>query len=935
MSIHLLFSVLAANQVGANVCTDTNDYDNNHSKITRELMFLVPPHVSYLPPHGASERKELLGFGDPWRLKEGVEITDKKTNKGGIIHSLYDLQIGVKYITDVPDVLVQRTTENRITVWRKKPKHDKHHLLEPPIRKSSSAIPVKEQPHSAPESIPRSNPIKIPEWSNSYKKPNYIESSADSVSPSLASQSCDSVSFGSIPRGGDILTASYGHSFEADGFTIMKSLPRSLMERSVSESSFSSNVSDPIVQIEVEIQHPHIPKEKIEKVVDDLILVRPNGKNMKGTLYMSNYQIIFLPQYSSHNFLSDNIRFMRAEFSLPLATIARFEKVDRQNSSVFSFGGENFYALDIFAKDFRRPIRFLMDPNNTKHQRKEICDYLNTHVYPQRLEDVFAVSSSVRDGEDRLAIGWFGVGKEGNKWKFCYDNNKYQLCDTYPKIIVVPSQATEDMLKEVANFRSKGRIPALTWMNSETGASLTRCSQPKTGISRSYHCSADGDLIKNIQAANSVSQRLHIMDARPMANALANMALGGGYENISYYPNCELTFMGVANIHVVRDSWNKLRELCDAASLHHLDAETDVANKGNANGNSTNANWLSQLEGTRWLDHLSSIIGGSLKIVQILDQRSESVLVHCSDGWDRTSQVCSLVQVMIDGYYRTTRGFCILIEKTWLQFGHKFGERLGLNFDAPAGRDGERSPIFFQFIDATWQVMQQFPASFQFTEELLVVILEHSYSGRFGTFLLDSIKQREENRVAELSPSLWAFILQDAEKYKNPFYNAHTSPAVLYPNSDVSSMLLWKSYYFRYLIDAELLSQYDNKFIEIGRELQEEMKGIKTERDLLKEKVEELERKMREMEKNRPNGTTGKDGNLTGTSPFNGTSIGFNAPTQAKNSKPVNLQPASLIVEEDWMKGDRQRAESTRVMAHEYPLQITADYYSNGGQNGS
>ena len=45
-----------------------------------------------------------------------------------------------------------------------------------------------------------------------------------------------------------------------------------------------------------------------------------------------------------------------------------------------------------------------------------------------------------------------------------------------------------------------------------------------------------------------------------------------------------------------------------------------------------------------------------------------SVLVHCSDGWDRTAQLCSLAQLMLDPYYRTVRGFEVLIEKDWLRY---------------------------------------------------------------------------------------------------------------------------------------------------------------------------------------------------------------------------------------------------------------------------
>lgn len=36
-----------------------------------------------------------------------------------------------------------------------------------------------------------------------------------------------------------------------------------------------------------------------------------------------------------------------------------------------------------------------------------------------------------------------------------------------------------------------------------------------------------------------------------------------------------------------------------------------------------------------------------------------SVLVHCSDGWDRTAQVCSVACVLLDPYYRTLKGLMV------------------------------------------------------------------------------------------------------------------------------------------------------------------------------------------------------------------------------------------------------------------------------------
>lgn len=55
----------------------------------------------------------------------------------------------------------------------------------------------------------------------------------------------------------------------------------------------------------------------------------------------------------------------------------------------------------------------------------------------------------------------------------------------------------------------------------------------------------------------------------------------------------------------------------------------------------------------------------------------KNILVHCSDGWDRTSQMAATAQLMLDPYYRTFEGFAVLISKDWLGFGHMFQKRLG------------------------------------------------------------------------------------------------------------------------------------------------------------------------------------------------------------------------------------------------------------------
>lgn len=136
---------------------------------------------------------------------------------------------------------------------------------------------------------------------------------------------------------------------------------------------------------------------------------------------------------------------------------------------------------------------------------------------------------------------------------------------------------------------------------------------------------------------------------------MANRAAGKGYENELFYENTKFHFLGIENIHIMRTSLQKLIETCEQKSM---------------NG------FLSSLESSGWLKHIRSMLDTSCFIANAV-HKGISVVVHCSDGWDRTSQVCSLSSLMLDPFYRTIKGFQTLIEKDWLGFGHKFSDRNG------------------------------------------------------------------------------------------------------------------------------------------------------------------------------------------------------------------------------------------------------------------
>lgn len=143
-------------------------------------------------------------------------------------------------------------------------------------------------------------------------------------------------------------------------------------------------------------------------------------------------------------------------------------------------------------------------------------------------------------------------------WKISKINDTYAICDSYPVVWAVPAAATDEDLQASAAFRSRGRLPVLSWIHPESQATITRCAQPLVGVG-GKRSREDERYVQLIMDANAQSHKLFIMDARPMPNAVANKAKGGGYESEDAYQNAELVFLDIHNIHVMRESLRKLK----------------------------------------------------------------------------------------------------------------------------------------------------------------------------------------------------------------------------------------------------------------------------------------------------------------------------------------------------------------------------------------
>ena len=585
-----------------------------------------------------------------------------------------------------------------------------------------------------------------------------------------------------------------------------------------------------------------------------------------------------------------------------------------------------------------------------------LCAFSYQPQEPEKDLDSWSVYDARREYK-RMGIG--GEKAADNGWRISNLNSDYsvrsvhpdlsdmltsQFSPTYPKFLVVPSSISDNTLRFAVKFRSKARLPVLTYLHSVNNCSITRCSQPMVGLRQSRSIqdeklllaiysatnartsenlmdtaqeisslipqkspaaenednwttsirtpsdpftdaneinnfqpesfgdghdpqdvpelshsddqtpakneshtnaprpdmsfidieAAEDELMANGEGSDSGKPLVYgaqrhnlIVDARPIINAVVMTAAGMGSEIMDNYPFAKKVYLGIENIHVMR---NSLEMVVDTLK------DSDITSLG------PNKQLLAKSE---WTKHIANMLDGVGIIVRQVGIQSSSVVIHCSDGWDRTSQLSALSQLCLDPYYRTLEGFMVLVEKDWLSFGHMFATRSGYlssekwftiekerSFDShrnplanrPAGaiedaflkaksffrqepsksreslvesesegnagetlpqgsaspgpgldrhqtKVKEVAPMFHQFLDATYQLLYQNPNRFEFNERFLRRLLYHLYSCQYGTFLYNSERERDENDLNSRTRSVWDYFLSRRTQFVNLSYD--------------------------------------------------------------------------------------------------------------------------------------------------------------------
>ena len=410
---------------------------------------------------------------------------------------------------------------------------------------------------------------------------------------------------------------------------------------------------------------------------------------------------------------------------------------------------------------------------------------------------------------------------------------------TLPHMWVVPSQLDDSEIRRMFPSRLRQRVPMLIWGKPSAGR-LLRADEPDL---------ANLTDSKEAKAINKPGADLRLMDAFAAGCAgkvIVDLGASRTYKYAYSDTRWNITFLDVPSNRTLSEYYATFladvenadratnpshSTLGSTVSSANLNAASSANIRGSlANStNSTSINNADEVAPSQWTATLQMVLGTASSIGNMISYLNECVLLQHSPNSDLDFVISSLAQVMIDGHYRTINGLGTLLEKDWCSYGYDWSRKLGhsaiLYLDEssenivsnPSSTSSispttpDQSPCIDLFIEALWQLTLQFPMHFEYTESFLIFLLDAIYSGRFGTFLLNSEKERDAH-VREKTTSIWAHInfniqrCNDELEFVNYFYDPDTVFAMLDPRYEYASLKVWYSKLLSQRQHAEMIA---------------------------------------------------------------------------------------------------------------------------------
>ncbi|KAG7210302.1 hypothetical protein KM043_011844 [Ampulex compressa] len=349
-------------------------------------------------------------------------------------------------------------------------------------------------------------------------------------------------------------------------------------------------------------------------------------------------------------------------------------------------------------------------------------------------------------------------------WRLSTVNVKFELCPSMSQYVIVPAFVTDNQLADAAKYFQGNRPPVWSWSNAY-GAALVKMSELSTTVTERMQ---ENIMFENIRKSHP----------RKMPPVVIELS-----KDIS--------------VKSVAIGFTKFASLCSPENIRQFWMQDN--------------NFYSLLESTKWLKYISYCLQKAAEAYDCFNM-GLSVILQEGAGRDMCCVISSLVQLLLDPYFRTITGFQSLLQKEWVAGGHPFCDRLCHIVKA----DSEKSPLFLLFLDCVWQLCQQFPTEFEFTETYLTTLWDTAHVSIFDTFIFNCEQDRAMAAMDPNNPlilrSVWdwreQFNEQDILLFYNPLFISHgetvTQNCAIKPLYGIASLELWAQCYFRWIPALEI-----------------------------------------------------------------------------------------------------------------------------------
>uniref|UniRef100_A0A7M5UQV2 Myotubularin phosphatase domain-containing protein n=1 Tax=Clytia hemisphaerica TaxID=252671 RepID=A0A7M5UQV2_9CNID len=465
--------------------------------------------------------------------------------------------------------------------------------------------------------------------------------------------------------------------------------------------------------------------------VNRLNIMGSRNSGARGTLFVTNFKVAFTSNCgggydfkkpsSLDKLLSeevddkdDIIPLTVIEHLFAISTSKQKRKKIKDASKELS---SNYDIIEIVTKDFR--IIQYDFKLTSEESRKPLIKMLSHYSFPTALSRLFAFDygkkawqpntnlterafctySHAKDYE--LDLNRLGASEQ---WRVSKVNVEYRLCKSLPQYNVCPASLDDESIIVAASKYPNNRFPVWLWSDSSTGAALLLSSQLKNDTSLTMH-------EHPVTITESIRNKGHTT---------------GETISIDIGSPCP-------TLKQLKSSFKKLKRECIFRSSKDF-WESD-------------SSWLGDIEQTGWLSHVSSCLELVHDIIKKINEKQTSVIVCDPDGRHFAILITSLVQILLDPYYRSLMGLQALIQKDWVMKGFPFCQRLHhisesskstigsqIRTASFKGKDERRdkdltyegeSPVFVLFLECLHQLIRQHPLEFEYTEQFLVCFMMH------------------------------------------------------------------------------------------------------------------------------------------------------------------------------------------------------------------